>query len=266
MGRASVEIDDRTGVPPVRRWAVGGALGVAIAALAYSRRTLTLDGAVAAAGVGCLTFALGGLPAAGALLSFFGSSSALSRVGDARKRALPLAQSKGSQRDAWQVLANGGVATLCVVAGQPRGMVGALAAASADTWATELGLLATAPPRRITTLERVPAGTSGGVTLQGLGASVGGALVVGLGHALLGGGWSSVRRALAGGLGGALVDSLLGATLQAAYWCPRCQVPTEDALHAPCNAPTRLRGGFAWMTNDTVNLLATLSGAAIALV
>jgi uncharacterized protein (TIGR00297 family) len=245
---------------------VGGALGAGIAALAYSRRALTLSGAWAAAGVGCLTFTRGGLPAAGALLTFFASSSALSRVGEARKRALPLAQSKGSQRDAWQVLANGGVATLCVAAGQPRGMLGALAAAGADTWATELGLLASAAPRLITTLERVPAGTSGGVTLQGLGASLGGALAVGLAYAALGGGWSSVGRAVAGGLAGAIVDSLLGATVQAAYWCPRCETPTEDALHSACNAPTQLRSGYTWMTNDTVNALATLTGAAIALV
>jgi uncharacterized protein (TIGR00297 family) len=250
---------------PVGRWVLGGALGAGIAALAYTRRTLTLDGALAAAGLGCLTFTLGGLPAAGALLTFFASSSVLSRVGEARKRTLPLAQSKGSQRDAWQVLANGGIATLCVLMGQPRGMLGALAAAGADTWATELGLLAAASPRLITTLERVPAGTSGGVTLQGLGASLGGALAVGIGYASLGGGWSAIPRAIAGGLCGATVDSLLGATLQAAYWCPRCESATEDALHAACDAPTQLRSGFTWMTNDAVNALATLSGAAIAL-
>ncbi|HEY2594128.1 MAG TPA: DUF92 domain-containing protein [Chloroflexota bacterium] len=251
--------------PSAGRWVVGGTLGAAIAALAYSRRTLTLDGAVAAAVVGSATFTLGGLPAAGALLAFFGTSSGLSRVGESRKLVLPLAQAKGSRRDAWQVLANGGVATLCVVAGRPRGLLGALAAAAADTWATELGLLSKASPRLITTLRRVPAGTSGGVTLHGLGASVGGALVVGVAYAALGGGWSSLPRALGGGLGGALVDSLLGATLQAAYWCPRCDLPTEDALHKRCGAPTELRAGLIWMTNDTVNGLATLAGAAIAL-
>ncbi len=251
--------------PSPKTWVLSGALGGGIAALALWRRTLTFDGAVAAAGVGCVTFALGGLPAAGALLAFFGSSSALSRVGEAHKRALPLAQTKGAERDAWQVLANGGVATVCLVAGRPRGLVGALAAAGADTWATELGLLSTRAPRLITTLRPVPAGTSGGVTLQGLLASGGGALAVGLGYAALGGGWSSVRRAIVAGLGGAMVDSLLGATLQATYWCPACQVPTEEATHARCGGSTELRGGQRWMTNDMVNALATLSGAAIAL-
>jgi uncharacterized protein (TIGR00297 family) len=251
--------------PSPKTWLLSGALGAGIAGLALWRRTLTLDGAVAAAGVGCLTFTLGGLPAAGALLAFFGSSSALSRVGEAHKRSLPLAQAKGSDRDAWQVLANGGVATLCLVAGRPRGLVGALAAANADTWATELGLLSSRRPRLITTLRPVPAGTSGGVTLQGLLASGGGALTVGLGYAALGGGWSNVQRALVAGLGGAVVDSLLGATLQASYWCPACEILTEESVHGRCGNPTELRGGLSWVTNDAVNALATFSGATIAL-
>jgi uncharacterized membrane protein len=68
-----------------------------------------------------------------------------------------------------------------------------------------------------------------------------------------------------GGLGGALVDSVLGATLQASYWCPMCEVLTEDTAHPNCGSKTELRKGYAWMTNDTVNALATLSGASIAL-
>ncbi|MBV9601539.1 MAG: DUF92 domain-containing protein [Chloroflexi bacterium] len=234
--------------------------------MAYWRRALTLDGAIAAAGVGGVTFTCGGLPAAGALLAFFGTSSALSRVGERRKRGLPLAQAKGSRRDAWQVLANGGVATLCAVAGQPQGLVGALAAAGADTWATELGLLSRSPPRLVTSLRRVPAGTSGGVTPLGLLASVGGAVAVGAGYAALGGEASALRRSLVGGLSGALVDSLLGATLQAEYWCAGCQSATEDSRHPRCGSRTRLRRGYRWLSNDAVNALATLVGAGIALI
>jgi uncharacterized protein (TIGR00297 family) len=248
----------------LRNWLAGALLGGGVAGLAYWRRALTSDGAVAAALVGCITFARGGWPATGALLTFFGSSSVLSRLGEVRKQALPLAQAKGAQRDAWQVLANGGVATLCIGLGWRRAALGAVAAAGADTWATELGLLARSQPRLITSLRSVPPGTSGGVTAEGLLASLGGAAVVGLAAASLGGGRQSLPSAALAGLGGSLVDSLLGATLQAVYLCPGCQQATEHPVHARCGSPTTLQHGYTWMTNDTVNALATLSGAAIA--
>jgi uncharacterized protein (TIGR00297 family) len=248
----------------VRRWLLGALLGSSIAGLAYWRRALTLDGALAAAAMGCVVFARGGLPASGALLAFFGSSSVLSRVGERRKKSSPLAQAKGARRDAWQVLANGGVATLSVVLGQPRaGFLGALSAAGADTWATELGLLARRPPRLVTTLRQVPAGTSGGVTPEGLAASLGGALVVGLTWRGLGGGPHALRTSLLGGVSGSVFDSLLGATLQAVYRCPVCEVDIETPVHRVCGQRAPRIRGLSWMNNDVVNFLATLAGAAI---
>jgi uncharacterized protein (TIGR00297 family) len=241
----------------VRGWVFGALLGAAVAALAYWREALTASGGVAAAVVGCITFARGGLGGTAALLTFFGSSTVLSRLGQDHKERMPLAQAKGSRRDAWQVLANGGVATLCFLLQRPYAGIGALAAAGADTWATEIGLLAGHSPRLITTLRRVPPGTSGGVTPQGLLASVGGALVVGLtarAH------W---RAIVVAGLAGALVDSVLGATVQALYRCEECDVLTESAVHQRCGKATVHQRGFRWMTNDTVNLIATLGGATI---
>ena len=247
----------------MRAWLAGAVLGVSVAGLAYWRRALTLDGALAAAVVGCVTFARGGWPVTSALLAFFGSSSLLSRLGEVRKQSLPLAQAKGARRDAWQVLANGGIATLCLGLGFRRGAVGALAAAGADTWATELGLLARSTPRLITSMRSVPPGTSGGTTLEGLAASLGGALLVGVSAGAFGEGQQSVRAAVMAGLGGSLMDSVLGATLQAEYVCARCQEPTEHAVHPRCGFPATLHRGHAWMTNDTVNGLASLTGAAI---
>jgi uncharacterized protein (TIGR00297 family) len=250
----------------VRRWLLSALLGGGVALVAYRRRTLTADGAVGAAVIGCIVHAQGGAPATGALLAFFGSSSALSRLGHARKASAPLAQAKGARRDVWQVLANGGVAALSIGLGRQRGsggFVGALAAAAADTWATELGLLAKREPRLITTLRPVIAGTSGGVTLKGLAASVGGTLLVGATWSVLGGGRPGVRGAVLAGLGGSLVDSFLGATIQAVYRCPTCGALTESETHAPCGQPTELVRGKAWVTNDTVNALATLAGCAL---
>jgi uncharacterized protein (TIGR00297 family) len=264
---ANVSAGEKLGRLTVRRWLMSALLGGGVGFAAYRRGALTQDGAVSAAIVGCIVCARGGAPAAGALLAFFGSSTALSRLGQARKESAPLAQAKGARRDVWQVLANGGVATLSIgLGGQPRGaggLVGALAAAGADTWATELGLLSKRQPRLITTLRPVTAGTSGGVTPEGLAASVGGALLVGLTWAILGGGRRSLPVALVAGLGGSLVDSLLGATVQAVYRCPGCGVPTESPVHRVCGESTKLVRGHRWITNDTVNAMSTLSGAAI---
>jgi uncharacterized protein (TIGR00297 family) len=242
-------------------WLVSGVLGLGFGLAAYLRHALTLDGALAAAVVGALTFGRGGRRAAAALMAFFISSSALSRLGEARKRSLPLAQGKGAQRDAWQVVANGGVAALCLLIGRTHGFIGSLAAAGADTWATELGLLARGEPRLITTLRAVPPGTSGGVTPQGFIASIGGALVVGLAWSMQDGGAGAVRTAVIGGLVGSVADSLLGATLQAVYRCSACGATIEEASHDACGAPAGRARGHVWMTNDAVNALATLVGA-----
>ena len=72
-----------------------------------------------------------------------------------------------------------------------------------------------------------------------------------------------VRSAAFAGMAGALVDSLLGATLQAVYMCPRCEVLTEVPVHPRCGMQATNQRGLPWMTNDMVNLLATLAGAAI---
>jgi uncharacterized membrane protein len=139
-----------------------------------------------------------------------------------------------------------------------------LAAASADTWATELGLLARNPPRLITTLQPVTAGTSGGVTPEGLAASLGGALVVGAAWTLLSGSRGAIWLAALTGVSASLADSVLGATIQAAYRCATCGAISETPIHRTCDGTGELAKGLGWVTNDVVNGLATLVGAGLA--
>ena len=247
------------------RWLLGLSLAGGVSSLAYRLHSLTADGAAAATLVGAVLFARGGASATAALLTFFVSSSALSRFRAAAKGG---PQAKGGRRDAWQVLANGGWPTVWAGLGGQRGLggcVGGLAAAAADTWGTEIGMLARRPPRLITSLAVVAPGASGGVTLEGLAAGVGGALVVGLAAQLLARGRSSSRlgAAIAAGVVGSLVDSVLGATVQAAYWCDRCGISTEQPWHTRCGRPTRLVRGVGWIDNDVVNGLATLTGSLV---
>jgi uncharacterized membrane protein len=101
-------------MPPEKltQLALGFVLAVIIAVLAYRFRSLSRSGALAATLVGTIIFGLGGLPWAILLLTFFISSSGLSRAFKKRKRGLNEKFSKGSQRDAGQVFGNGGLATL----------------------------------------------------------------------------------------------------------------------------------------------------------
>ncbi len=126
-------------------------------------------------------------------------------------------------------------------------------------------MLARRRPRLITSMQSVPPGTSGGVTPEGLLASLGGALTVGIAAAVFGGGARVILRAVVAGVVGSIADSLIGATLQAGYVCDRCQQPTEEPVHARCGRPTRHVRGRGWVTNDVVNAIATGCGSIIGL-
>ena len=188
------------------------------------------------------------------LLAFFISGSVLTRI----------ATGRGGRRNARQVLANGGVAALGALFGSWPLAAGALAAAAADTWATEFGSFSPTSPRSITTLARVPRGTSGGITALGTTGGLAGALVMAaLAHLLpppaAAPGFSVIAAA---GLIGMLADSLLGATGQGVYECSACAARSERAATI-CHEPVQLIRGWRWLDNDSVNLAATLVGAGI---
>ena len=253
---------------------LGFLLAVLVAYLAYRVHSLGRDGAVAAALVGTIVFGLGGWQWSVLLLAFFISSSALSRLFKDRKRGLNEKFSKGSERDAGQVLGNGGLATAFVLLNavfphQPWTWVGfaaALASVNADTWATELGTLNPNPPRMITDLrKRVEAGTSGGVSLWGTIAALLGAAVIGLLGAVLypNMDWSLFSLITISGLFGSLFDSLIGATVQAMYFCPKDQKETEKHPLHTCGTETIHIRGWTWLNNDWVNFACGAFGVLI---
>lgn len=175
-----------------------------------------------------------------------------------------LAERRAPRRTARQVIANGGVAAVAALLGSWAGAAGALAAAAADTWATEVGSFSPWPPRLITTGTRVTRGASGGITVLGtLGAFVGAGVMV------LIAGWVGPKgesaALLAAGVLGMLADSVLGATVQGKYECPGCSAQFERR-DAVCHEPVRLIRGWRWLDNDGVNLAATLVGAMVAVV
>lgn len=135
------------------------------------------------------------------------------------------------------------------LSGWPLGFAvaaGAVAAAAADTWGTEIGRWSARPPRLITSGISVPRGTSGAVTVIGTVGELAGALTVAIVAAALAG-QTTQRPApdqlfvatAAAGFSGALFDSVLGATIK-----------------------SRVR----WVNNSVVNLLATGWGAGVILI
>lgn len=244
---------------------IGFLLAIIVAYLAYRARSLSRSGALAALLVGTVIFGLGGWEWAVLLLTFFVTSSGLSRAFKNRKREANEKYAKGGQRDAGQVFGNGGIATLFAalhyfypLAVWPwLGFAASLAAVNADTWATELGVLNPAPPRLITDLRKVvEKGTSGGISTVGTLASLAGAGVIGLGTALLGPTgvrWDFFVFVTVAGLLGGLFDSFLGATAQAIYYCPACQKETERHPMHGCGTQTIQIRGWAWLDNDWVN-------------
>ena len=187
-------------------------------------------------------------------------------MGRERKRLLR-GTHEPAPRNAWQVLANGGVAALCAIAAVDAGVpfnaafAGAFAAASADTWGTEIGTLARRRPVSILTFRSMEPGLSGGVSLLGTVATIAGALCVAVVASLLR--VAPLWPVAAGGVAGALLDSIVGASLQARQWCPACSCECETPQHY-CGTPTTLRRGVRWIQNDAVNLMATLCGASVA--
>lgn len=247
---------------------VGAALGLAVSGLAFAAGALTGGGVLAAAVVGTVCYGIGGLRPAILLLLFFGSSSVLSRLGGRRKQLLAGDQQKAGPRDQGQVLANGALAAVLAAGYGVTGelvwlaaVAGALAASNADTWGTELGVLSPVAPRLITTGERVEPGSSGAITAAGTVAALAGASMIALGATLMTGEPGLLVPITSAGLLASLADSLLGATVQAVYFCPSCGRATEAHPDHSCGSPTNLLYGWEWMGNDQVNLLASAIGA-----
>ncbi len=159
-------------------------------------------------------------------------------------------------------MANGGLATLFAVvylfyAAETvyHMYLVVLAAANADTWATELGVLSKHKPRLITTWEKAEKGRSGAVSLTGtMAAAAGSVLVVISGMAWLDTISIQIIALLgAAGFAGSLADSLLGATLQAQYRLPNGSITEKATLNGHMLALAR---GKRFINNDLVNFLA----------
>ena len=245
----------------------GVILAIAVSLAARRARALSDSGAVAAAICGSLAM-MAGWRWGVLLVAYFVGATWLSRFRAPEKAArVGGFTEKAGARDATQVLANGGVfaAAALAFAISPHPFwqalaAGGLAASAADTWATELGVLSTSPPRSILTWTAVAPGTSGGVSALGFLAGLAGAAFMTIVIWTIR--WPAVAAlaALLGGTFGCVLDSIVGASLQAQRWCAVCAVATEQRTHG-CGSATNITRGFRWVDNDGVNAIATVGGA-----
>lgn len=260
---------------------LGLLFAIGVSGLSYRIGILNRSGTLAASVLGLVVFGFGGWPWAVVLLGFFLTSSGLSKLLKKRKQDLSEKFSKGSNRDAGQVFANGGVAGFFVLfhilfpqAAWPwLAFAGAFAAVNADTWGTELGVLSRQIPRSILTGKPVERGTSGGITLGGtLAGAVGAFLIAALAvltwpaaipNPMQNMPWLPLTAITLAGVLGSLVDSFLGAVMQTMYYCPKCKKETERFPIHSCGTNTKWVRGLPWLDNDWVNILCALTGALV---
>lgn len=232
-----------------------------IAVLAVLLKHLKISGAIAAWISGviilyCLRFE-------GFLIFciFYVSCNLVSKIFHSTNRI----EKKGSSRDWIQVEANSLMALLASVgylAGLGQSFLimfsCSVAEACADTWAGEIGRHSKRQPVSIRNFKPVEKGTSGGISVLGLCASLLASAMIALFHSLFFEFTvSSFFIICFSAFVGCLMDSLLGATCQALY---------KDGKGLFTEKETdELVRGIRWIDNDTVNLMSNVFASVLGL-
>ena len=170
---------------------------------------------------------------------------------------------KDGKRTAYQMISNVLTCTLCTILYYYKQndmfivmYYAVLGGSLADTLASSIGALAKGTTYDPLTFRKMSKGESGAISTLGLAASVIGGMIVGGIH-YLNGGWSYeyiiiiIMSTL-----GSYVDSVMGAYLQGKFKCSKCNKQVEEDKH--CGRKTKLINGYAFMTNDTVNLISNI--------
>ncbi len=236
---------------------VGIGFSLAVVVVVFILGFLTLDAIIPATLVGAVAYGFGGLGSLAVLAVFFVSGSLLTLLNDRRSINGRVYQSRRNGKQAWSnAWWFAFFLLLAFVTGANEftiAAVCALATATSDTWATEVGLF----PRNhktvsIVTFKPVQPGTDGGISLYGTISALLGSSLIGAIYMLFS--YEDqlmifITIAVSGFLG-CMIDSLLGATLQ------------KDEIDLPFE---RLLGGEHAFGNNKVNWLSTGLGGTIGL-
>ncbi|KAN0030011.1 hypothetical protein ACTA71_008155 [Dictyostelium dimigraforme] len=256
----------------------------------YRKKSLNLSGTITAWLTGVSTCIFGSTFAI-LLLSFYFSSSYLTKYKSSIKKTIEDGHTVGGQRNYIQVLSNSLTSTvfagifyffsnssttlinfnndffssfiLCC-------FIGSYSCCNGDTWASELGILSKDQPILITTFKKVPKGTNGGLSSLGICASIAGGFFIGLMFYI-----SSYYFNLAiyhkqqqlvsilllstiTGLLGSLIDSLMGSILQLSLFSIDRKVIINNVDKLLPNEKTIRISGTNILDNHQVNFLSSL--------
>ncbi|XP_039617860.1 transmembrane protein 19 [Polypterus senegalus] len=267
------------------RWLFSILIPLILTSHAIKKKSLDHTGALGALIVGFI-LTVANMSFFSALITFFLTSSKLTKWRGNVKRKIDSEYKEGGQRNWVQVFCNGGVPTelalLYMIETGPGeipvdfgkqysatwmclALLGALACCTGDTWASEIGTVVNLhPPRLITTWKKVPVGTNGGITLVGVIASFSGGLVVGLAYYfsqlifvkdlyLAAPQWPVVVYGGIAGLLGSMLDSFLGATMQYSGY----EESTGRVVSHQTNNSKRI-SGKPILDNNAVNLFSSI--------
>lgn len=170
---------------------------------------------------------------------------------------------KDGPRTIYQMISNVLTCTLCAVLYYYKRndmfivmYYAVLGGSLADTLASSIGRLSKGSNFDPLTFKKMRKGESGAISTLGIAASIIGGMIIGGIH-YYSGGWAYeyiiiiIMSTL-----GSYVDSVMGAYLQGKYKCPKCKKDVEVDRH--CGRKAKLVNGYAFMTNDTVNLISNI--------
>lgn len=204
-------------------WALLG-LNFAVAALGLAAKTVTGMGAVTGGGIGALIIVGTGLAGWTVLIVTFVVVSLTTRLGHARKTKAGIAEDRGGRRGPGNAIANTGIAAWAALVATGSAdpslpylaLVASLVTAGSDTVASEIGKAYGRTTWLLTSLRRVPAGTTGAVSLEGTLAGVVAAVLlacVGAWMALVP--MNAVPLIAIAATVAAVIEGVIGATLEA---------------------------------------------------
>jgi uncharacterized protein (TIGR00297 family) len=239
-------------------WLTGFGLNAGLLAIATlaPKKLLTPTGLLHAGALGVILWGTLGWRGYGVMMFYFLAGSAVTRIGMAEKEALGIAEKRSGARGAGNVWGsalisafcalgvyfatwNGSVGAQALVPLLQLGYVASIGTKLADTCGTEIGQAYGRRTFLITTLQSVPRGTEGAVSLEGTAAGIIG---------------STAIATLAWAVG---LISPVGIGI--------CAIAAFIATNIESLIGATIEGKVGWLTHDVVNILNTLIGAIVAI-